>query len=176
MRYEDSQEQKLNSERRKLSRQGRRQSAIETLPTERQLITPRGREESVSSHRVSGVKSRKKISQINPIHSNLSKATTLSKDEIETRNELEQTAVRDAVRKARNVPVSKRPKRQQLYYMYTMLMNRKSLEYTFTNSLRYSLWLFRSCRCCPCRSSKSLKELKAPKVDVYMNKAEKRLT
>ena len=42
----------------------------------------------------------------------MSKTISLSKDEMDTRNELEQTAVRDAVRKARNLPVSKRPKRQ----------------------------------------------------------------
>ena len=56
-----------------------------------------------------------------------------------------------------------------------MLMNRKTLEYTFANALSYALWLVRSCRCCPFRTSKSLKQLKAPKADVYMNKAEARL-
>ena len=100
----------------------------------------------------------------------------MSKDEIDSRNELLETAVRDAVRKARKIPVSKKPKRQQLYYVYTMLMNRKTLEYTFTNALMYALWLVRSCRCCPFRTSKSMKLLKAPRADVYMNKAEARIS
>ena len=71
------------------------------------MITPRSRSESVASKK-SGVYNRNKISQINP--EPLKK--TLSKDELDTRNELLQTAVRDAVRKARNKTVSKRPKRQ----------------------------------------------------------------
>ena len=79
---------------------------METLPTERVLITPRSRAESVASKK-SGPNSRNKISQ-DPAPL----LKTISKDELDTRNELLQTAVRDAVRKARNKPVSKRPKRQ----------------------------------------------------------------
>ena len=83
-------------------------------------------------------------------------------DEQEMKSSLYQTALKDSLRKARKVPVSKKPKRQQLYFLYKMIMNRKNLEYTFKNALVYNIWFLGHLSCCPCRSKKSIKKLKAP--------------
>ena len=72
-------------------------------------------------------------------------------------------------------PISKRPKRQQLYWIYKMVMNRRNFEYTFRNGMNYYLWKCRHARGCPCRSGKSVKELNAPKRDLQLKKARRRL-
>ena len=73
--------------------------------------------------------------------------------------------IKHAMKEARGRPVSKRPKRQQLYWIYKMVLNRQNFDYSFTDGFKYYLWKVKNCRGCPCRSSKTVKELKAPKRD-----------
>ena len=71
--------------------------------------------------------------------------------------------------------ISTRPKRQQLFWIYKMIMNRRNFEYTFTDGIKYYFWKIIHMRGCPCRSNKSYKELKMPKKDIQLKKARKRL-
>ena len=56
-----------------------------------------------------------------------------------------------------------------------MIVNRRNLEYTFKNVISYQMWFMKNLRCCPCRSKQSIKKLKAPVKDVFLNKGEARL-
>ncbi len=56
-----------------------------------------------------------------------------------------------------------------------MIMNRHSFEYSFSNGIKYYFWKIRHCRGLPCRSSKGVRELGAPKKDIQLKKATKRL-
>ena len=70
---------------------------------------------------------------------------------------------------------SNRPKRQQLFWIYKMIMNRKNFQYTFADGIKYYFWKIKNVRGCPCRSNKSFKELRMPKKDIQLKKARKRL-
>ena len=69
--------------------------------------------------------------------------------------------MKDLIRDASNRPISKRPKRQQLYFIYKMIMNRRNFEYSLRNALRYYF---------NCRSSSSLNKKNKDKRDLYLNK------
>ena len=60
--------------------------------------------------------------------------------------------------------ISTKPKRQQLFYIYKRIMNRRNFEY----SLRHILNYFISCR--QCKKNESLRE-GASKRDLYLNRA-----
>ena len=79
------------------------------------------------------------------------------------------------MKKARKQTVSARPKRQQLYWIYKMIMNRKNFEYNLKDGITYYWWKIIHCRGCPCRPKGDRKTLKAPKKDIQFQKAKKRL-
>merc|ERR1719464_866256 len=60
--------------------------------------------------------------------------------------------------------ISNYPKRQQLYYIYRTIMNRRNFEYTFRHLLKYFLY------CRNCKKNNSLKS-GAAKRDLYLNRA-----
>ena len=61
------------------------------------------------------------------------------------------SSMKDAIRKQLKMPISVKPKKQQLYYLYKMIMNRRTFEYKMRHTLRYY------CKCFCLRSNKSLK-------------------
>ena len=61
------------------------------------------------------------------------------------------SSMKDAIRKQLKMPISVKPKKQQLYYLYKMIMNRRTFEYKMRHTLRYY------CKCLCLRSNKSLK-------------------
>ena len=67
------------------------------------------------------------------------------------------------------MPISIKPKKQQMYYLYKMIMNRRTFEYKMRHTIRYYF------RCFCLRSNKSLKEVYDGKRDVYFNLASRKL-
>ena len=63
-----------------------------------------------------------------------------------------------------NQDISTYPKRQQLYYIYRTIMNRRNFEYTFRHLINYFL------HCRSCKKNSSLK-LGVAKRDLYLNRA-----
>ena len=59
-------------------------------------------------------------------------------------------SLKKAIRAQLKLPISKKPKRQQLYYLYKMIMNRRMFVYSLQHVFRYFL------KCYFCRSNKSL--------------------
>ena len=77
--------------------------------------------------------------------------------------------MKDAIRKQLKMPISSKPKKQQLYYLYKMIMNRRTFEYKMRHTLRYYF------KCFCLRSNKSLKQIKDGKRDVYFDLASRKL-
>ena len=64
--------------------------------------------------------------------------------------------------------ISKTPKRQQLYWIYKMILNRSKFEYSLRHYFEYYL------KCFHCRSRRSLTQIKAGKRHVLYDKASKK--
>ena len=77
--------------------------------------------------------------------------------------------MKNAMTQASNRPISKRPKRQQLYYIYKMIMNRWNFEYSLNQAIKYFF------KCNNFRSAKWLKEKPQRKVDLFLNKGIEKL-
>ena len=67
------------------------------------------------------------------------------------------------------MPISKRPKRQQLYYLYRIIMNRRTFEYSLRHVFQYYL------RCFYCRSREALRRIADGKRELYYERASRKL-
>lgn len=56
-----------------------------------------------------------------------------------------------------------------------MVMNRRAFEYNFADGIRYYWWKILHCRGCPCRPQGDHRALSAPRKDLQLRKAKKRL-
>ena len=65
--------------------------------------------------------------------------------------------------------ISGKPKRQQLYYIYHLIVNQTLFKYAIVGAIN-------SCvRCFICRSQKSLRRIQSGRNDFYMNQGMKKL-
>ena len=66
--------------------------------------------------------------------------------------------------------ISERPKRQQLYYIFHMIINQRKFSYNTFNAIRYFL-------CCRvCRNKSSLNKIKSGKQDLYLDRGTDKLS
>ena len=78
-------------------------------------------------------------------------------------------SLKTAVREEFYLPISSQPKRQQLYYLYKMIINRRTFEYGLRHVFRYYL------KCIFCRSRNTLRKVADGKRDIYFDRASRKL-
>ena len=74
------------------------------------------------------------------------------------------------LREKRRKLISDRPKRQQLYYIFHLILNQRKFSYNSCLAIAYYL------RCFACRKSSSLKKSKAAKNDFYLDRGIEKLS
>ena len=74
------------------------------------------------------------------------------------------------VKEQRRKLISEKPKKQQLYCIFALILNQKRLVYTTCNALMYYL------RCYKCRKQGNLKTSRLGKMDYFLNKGIKKLS
>ena len=79
------------------------------------------------------------------------------------------SSLRDGIRENLKKPLSRKPKRQQLYYLYRIIMNRRKFHYTLKHVFKYYF------KCIWCRSNKAIRQLNDGKRDLYYGRAERKL-
>ena len=66
--------------------------------------------------------------------------------------------------------ISEMPKKQQLYWIFALILNQKRLVYSTCNALMYYF------RCYKCRKQSTLKQSKSGKIDYFLNQGIKKLS